>query len=225
MFKAELTKEVQVRQPRQRKVKAEGSQQQQNVQNESSSLQRRLQKNGSQTTTLGSHDIVHIMGDVRLKEDPYKQSMITSLCCRVKYICKKDRHYRLRKKAFNRLDKMLDIRAFFKMQTNLALLISLLMTKEQTQLFQHHRARALHYEKDGLSSDSSSDSDNSGLKKHSKKKAYYDQNNLRTLPELPSFDKKKDELVKLVGYDASTALDRKLLLGVLESDEEPAPQL
>ena len=67
------------------------------------------------------------------------------------FICKKDKERRMRKKIIERFDKTLDIRSFVAVYTNLTLLIQLLLTQNQTFLFQNHRARSI----SGASSSSS----------------------------------------------------------------------
>ena len=54
---------------------------------------------------------------------------------------------RLRMKAVSRFDQMLDVREFVRTHMNLALLVSMIMTREQAFLFQHHRARAITVQK------------------------------------------------------------------------------
>ena len=50
---------------------------------------------------------------------------------------------RLRKKAAARFEDNLDIRNLTAVHTNLALILDLLLTKEQKILFSHHKARAV----------------------------------------------------------------------------------
>ena len=54
---------------------------------------------------------------------------------------------RLRMKAVSRFDQMLDVREFVRTHMNLALLVSMIMTRKQAFLFQHHRARAITVQK------------------------------------------------------------------------------
>lgn len=84
-------------------------------------------------------------------------------------------------------------------------------------LFECQRARALLYNKDGASDDRSGsgsgyETENQGT-------------HLLQLPAYPNYgqESKKEAFSafsKLVQYKASSALDRKLILGVLESDNE-----
>ena len=53
-------------------------------------------------------------------------------------------------------EKHLDIRSFVGVPTNLALVLSLLLTKEQLLLVQHHHARAISEEQLGQDSDNTS---------------------------------------------------------------------
>ena len=107
--------------------------------------------------TLTEKDALRLFNDAKLKKNPYKNSFMSTFCFHSSIICKKDRQYRLRKKALERVESKLDIRSFFKVHTNLALLLKLLLTEQQLFLFQHQKVGALHYTKDGDSSSSSSD--------------------------------------------------------------------
>ena len=66
----------------------------------------------------------------------------------------------MRKKIIERFDKTLDIRSFVNVYTNLSLLLQLLLTQNQTFLFQHHRARSI----SGASSSSSDKSASENFK-------------------------------------------------------------
>ena len=66
---------------------------------------------------------------------------------------------RLRMKAVSRFDQMLDVREFVRTHMNLALLVSMIMTREQAFLFQHHRARAITVQKKISGSDDTDDTD------------------------------------------------------------------
>ena len=57
------------------------------------------------------------------------------MVCHVKYLCKKDRKARLKEKALESFDQNLDVRSFASVNSNLALLIWLLLNKEQILLF------------------------------------------------------------------------------------------
>ena len=63
--------------------------------------------------------------------------------CHFKRICGKNRQVKLRKKAADRLTKHLDIRSFASVETNVALLLSLLLTDKQRLLFKHNALRVL----------------------------------------------------------------------------------
>ena len=58
-------------------------------------------------------------------------------------ISKNKKEMKLRKRTAARFEENLDIRSFVSVRTNLALLLSLLLTNEQLLLFQHHRAHAI----------------------------------------------------------------------------------
>ena len=58
-------------------------------------------------------------------------------------ICKKKKEMKLREKTAARFEEHLDIRSFVSVHTNLALLLSLLLSNEQLLLFQNHRAHAI----------------------------------------------------------------------------------
>ena len=84
-----------------------------------------------------------------------KTSMLKSLCYFTS-LCGKDKELRFREKSVKRFEKHLDIRSFVGVHTNLALALSLLFTKEQSLLFQHHHARAVSEEQLGQDSDNTS---------------------------------------------------------------------
>lgn len=90
-----------------------------------------------------------ILNESKVLKNAFKGIMLRSFFCSVKKICKDSKQLRLRKKALDRLENMLDIRSFFKVHTNLAILLELLLSKEQLILFKSQRQRALHYSKDG----------------------------------------------------------------------------
>ena len=80
--------------------------------------------------------------DAARRTFPLKTTLMRTLCY-FSCICRKDREMKLQQHALSRFEDVLDIRSFVKAHVNLTLLISLLLTKEQAFLFQHHRARAI----------------------------------------------------------------------------------
>ena len=93
------------------------------------------------------------------KEAKASQVLNTSmlkLLCYFTSLCGKDKELRFREKAVKHFEKHLDIRSFVGVPTNLALALSLLFTKEQLLLVQHHHARAVSEEQLGQDSDKSS---------------------------------------------------------------------
>ena len=155
--------------------------------------------------------------NAREVKQPFKGTVIRSLLCKSKKMCKQDKKLRLRTKALERLDKMLDIRQLVRVHTNLAVLIGLLFSKEQLLLFKSQNSRALNYGKDGKgSSGTDSDSDFPPGSKN--------DSTSHKLPTLPKYLKKdqvnpNEQLKQLVGYKVETDIDRKLLRGVLEDYE------
>ena len=59
-----------------------------------------------------------------------KSSFLQSLACRSKFFCKKSKKQILRDKLAARFEKELDIRSFVGVHTNLAILLSVLLSKE-----------------------------------------------------------------------------------------------
>jgi len=105
---------------------------------------------------------------------------------------------------------MLDIRSFMNVHTNLAILLPMLLTKEQTVLFERHRARSILF-------------DSESLKKKLKSKDEIAKQERRLHP-LPTFEdvgqeKQREALKTLLGYRMTSRLDKKLFLGLLESDD------
>ena len=97
LFSSKLAEEIPVRRPRKR-VKNSAY----NEQSDSAGQQ--------QNNKLTQQEVSNIFNDSRAVKHPFKGTVIRSLLCNSKKICKQDRKLRLRKKALERLDKMLDIR-------------------------------------------------------------------------------------------------------------------
>ena len=72
-----------------------------------------------------------------------KTQFVRSLTCRFSCLCKKNREERMREKISEHFDDKLDIRSFVSVHTNLALLLSLLLNKEQLLLFKMNRAHTV----------------------------------------------------------------------------------
>ena len=124
---------------------------------------------------------------------------------------------KLRDRAVEKFEQHLDIRSFVSVNTNLTLLIWLLLSKEQLVLFQHHHKRAIK-QKAPCSTSSESEEPENPLKK---------------MPKLKLGSKKgpkhaEKKLAELLGYPALSNLDQKLLLGVFhekltKSDKKSPP--
>ena len=123
---------------------------------------------------------------------------------------------KLRKKTAARFEEHLDVRSFVSVHTNLALLLSMLMSNEQLLLFQNHRAHSILWKK---SKDYKGTSKSESLKKDIIKRAI---GNFEGLPELRLGSKSGRELSEgfkhLLGYSAHSKLDRKLLAGIFDKD-------
>ena len=125
--------------------------------------------------------------------------------CHVTRCCGKNRRVRLREKSAARYQEHLDIRSFVSVETNLTLLLSLLLNRQQLTLFKSNQMRAL-LDKDDTKeklSISSSDDDcsnsNDLFKLHLK------------APKL-SQDKHKRKLFDdLLGFPVDSSLDLKLV--------------
>ena len=66
--------------------------------------------------------------------------------CHCGLLCGKNREMRLREKVANRFDDSLDIRSFVSVRTNLAILMSLLLKKEQLLLFKLNRSHTISHQ-------------------------------------------------------------------------------
>ena len=88
---------------------------------------------------LQQHEVNEILQDSNILKNALKGIMLRSLFCSVKKVCKQSKQLRLRKKALDRLENMLDIRSFFQVHTNLTILLQLLLSKEQLVLFKSQR--------------------------------------------------------------------------------------
>ena len=118
----------------------------------------------------------------------------------------------MKKKITERFEDQLDIRRFVSAQTNLALLLKIMLSNSQALLFKHHRARTVSSssEKEKEKSKranvaflSNKDSDGNGGSGQDKKK-------LRKV-----LDK------QLLGYVPTTNLDQQLLAGVIDARVPP----
>ena len=63
-----------------------------------------------------------------------KKAYLQSLCY-LNYFCKKDPKMRMREKAAERFEDVLDIRSFVNVYTNLTLMLSMILTDKQALLF------------------------------------------------------------------------------------------
>ena len=116
----------------------------------------------------------------------------------------------MKNKITERFEDQLDIRRFVSAQTNLDLLLQLLLSNSQALLFKHHRARTVSSSSEKEKSKranvaflSNKDSDGNGGSGQDKKK-------LRKV-----LDK------QLLGYVPTTNLDQQLLAGVIDARVHP----
>ena len=72
-----------------------------------------------------------------------KAQFLRSLICHFSCLCKKSREKRIREKISSRFDDKLDIRSFVSVHTSLALLLGLMLTKEQLLLFKVNRVHTI----------------------------------------------------------------------------------
>ena len=90
----------------------------------------------------------------KLLKVPFFESL-----CNSSLLCGKNREMRLRDKVVSRFDESLDIRSFVSVRTNLAILMSLLLKKEQLLLFKLNRNHTISHkskkegESDAISKD------------------------------------------------------------------------
>ena len=71
-----------------------------------------------------------------------RTSWFKNMCCFSGCICRKDRSYRLQRRAIDKFDSQLDIRSIVKTRIDLSILLGLLLSKEQLILFRNQHARA-----------------------------------------------------------------------------------
>ena len=69
------------------------------------------------------------MADISKRTEIIKVSL-GKILCHINLLCKKDRKQRMRDKVAENFDESLDIRSFVSVQTTLALLMSLLLSKK-----------------------------------------------------------------------------------------------
>ena len=72
-----------------------------------------------------------------------KALFIRSLICHFSCLCKKSREERIREKISEHFDDKLDIRSFVSVHTNLALLLGLMLNKEQLLLLKMNKAHTV----------------------------------------------------------------------------------
>ena len=77
----------------------------------------------------------------KLLKVPFFESL-----CHFSLFCKKSREARLREKVVDRFDESLDIRSFVSVRTNLAILMSLLLKKEQLLLFELNKSHTISHQ-------------------------------------------------------------------------------
>ena len=86
---------------------------------------------------------------------------------------------------------------------------------------QHQKDGTLHYSKDGNLSCSSSDGNQQHAYSDKRMTSKLNSQQLELTELYPKNEKRiKEAFLSLVRYNASTELDRKLILGVLESDND-----
>ena len=123
----------------------------------------------------------------------------------------------MRKKTATRFEEHLDIRSFVSVHTNLALLLSMLLSDEQLMLFQNHRAHAVLQKRKKNEEGTAKNSD--PQRKDIIKKAL---GSFQGLPELrlgsKNSEKLKEGFKQLIGFSARSKLDRELLAGIFDRD-------
>lgn len=70
------------------------------------------------------------MMDIAKLTKTVKSKFLKSLACYISCFCKKNKEQRMREKITGHFEDKLDIRSFVSVNTNLALMLSLLFTKE-----------------------------------------------------------------------------------------------
>ena len=171
-----------------------------------SSLQRKLDSPNWQNSSLAPDDIKILADEVKRVENN-KLSFCDSICGSVKFLCReRSKKQRLKKKTTELFENQLDIRSFVSVQKNLALLIWLMLTKEQRLLFWNHSGRVVTTKKHSptTSSDFELSDDVPKLK----------------LGSMLKPKKASKALQQLNGYSILSEIDKKLLLGVFEKTAE-----
>ena len=152
-----------------------------------------------------------------IKSTKYLKAPYFESLCHFSCLCKKRKEIKLRKKAAARFEELLDIRSFVSVHTNLALLLSMLLSNEQLMLFQNHRAHAIlqKRKKDDKGTAKSSDRQ----RKDIIKKAL---GSSQGLPELRLGNKSSEQLKEgfkqLLGFNARSKLDQELLAGIFDKE-------
>ena len=83
------------------------------------------------------------MSDIVKLTKNMKAQFIRSLICHFSCLCKKSREERIREKISEHFDDKLDIRSFVSVHTNLALLLGLMLNKEQLLLLKMNKAHTV----------------------------------------------------------------------------------
>ena len=114
---------------------------------------------------------------------------------RLDFCRKKTKLMRLQEKAIERFDNSIDILNIMNLQTNVELLLSLFLTKEQRLLFAHHHKRTL-----SLSAETKND-DSDSLDSNDKEKPLPDEW-VNDFADPESQERSKAAFEKLLGYPA-----------------------
>ena len=99
-------------------------------------------KGGVPIEALDEEDVRDLQRETE-KTTKMKVTYLNSLLCTIKFLCKKDRQTRYKERADDLFTASLDIRSLLKLQATQALLLHLLLTKEQNFLFKQGRARTI----------------------------------------------------------------------------------
>ena len=145
MFMSSVYSDVPVKKQNKKKKKAkktsEGSGQHLPI-DSTSVLEKKMARGESLTGGLAVEDVKSLTDEVK-KIKHSSTSLWKTLCCHISFFCKQDRESRIRQKAYETFDGQLDVRSFVSVNTNLAILLWLLLSKEQMLLFSHHHDRSV----------------------------------------------------------------------------------
>ena len=171
---------------------------------------------------LTQNDAQTMYDSVKNQTQKESSSYWQILCQR---FCSKNRKRRLEQKALARFNQQLDIRSLASVHQNLALLLSLLLSKEQALLFKYQQARTIHL----TSSESESDKDSHQREKDIISEAAglkIGRLPLLTLANYQDNEKKITKIEKafsrLKNYQVKSDLDKQLIKGIYDLSKHRA---